>query len=40
MYTDDNSMSKRFFVALLPPQDIQDYANEIKQYFADISMGR
>ena len=25
----------RFFVALLPPQDIQDYANEIKQYFAD-----
>ena len=25
----------RFFVALLPPQDIQDYANEIKQDFAD-----
>ncbi|MBN4005707.1 2'-5' RNA ligase family protein [Nostoc sp. LPT] len=25
----------RFFVALLPPQDIQDYANEIKQYFAN-----
>ncbi|MEH2222958.1 2'-5' RNA ligase family protein [Nostoc sp.] len=25
----------RFFIALLPPQDIQDYANEIKQYFAD-----
>lgn len=25
----------RFFVALLPPQDIQDYANEIKQYFSD-----
>lgn len=25
----------RFFVALIPPQDIQDYANEIKQYFAD-----
>ncbi|WP_375491210.1 2'-5' RNA ligase family protein [uncultured Nostoc sp.] len=25
----------RFFVALLPPQDIQDYANQIKQYFAD-----
>ncbi|HYX13618.1 MAG TPA: 2'-5' RNA ligase family protein [Nostoc sp.] len=24
----------RFFVALLPPQDIQDYANQIKQYFA------
>lgn len=25
----------RFFIALLPPQHIQDYANEIKQYFAD-----
>ena len=25
----------RFFVALLPPQHIQDCANEIKQYFAD-----
>ncbi|BAY65135.1 hypothetical protein NIES22_52370 [Calothrix brevissima NIES-22] len=24
-----------FFIALLPPQDIQDYANDIKQYFAD-----
>lgn len=24
-----------YFVALLPPQDIQDYANQIKQYFAD-----
>ena len=24
----------RFFIALLPPQEIQDYANEIKQYFA------
>ncbi|MBD2679417.1 MULTISPECIES: 2'-5' RNA ligase family protein [Nostoc] len=25
----------RFFIALLPPQDIQDYANQIRQYFAD-----
>ncbi|MDZ8241664.1 MAG: 2'-5' RNA ligase family protein [Nostoc sp. ChiQUE01a] len=25
----------RFFIALLPPQDIQDYANQIKQYFVD-----
>ncbi len=25
----------RFFIALLPPQQIQDYANQIKQYFAD-----
>jgi len=25
----------RFFIALLPPQDIQEHANEIKQYFAD-----
>lgn len=24
-----------YFVALLPPPDIQDYANQIKQYFAD-----
>ena len=25
----------RFFVGRLPPQNIQEYANEIKQYFAD-----
>lgn len=25
----------RFFIALLPPQEIQEYANQIKQYFAD-----
>lgn len=25
----------RFFVALVPPQSIQDYANEVKQYFAE-----
>lgn len=25
----------RFFIALLPPQHIQDYANQIKQHFAD-----
>ncbi len=24
-----------YFIALLPPQKIQDYANEVKQYFAD-----
>ena len=24
-----------YFIALLPPQEIQDYANEVKQYFAD-----
>ncbi len=29
-----NGMS-RFFIALLPPQHIQEYANEVKQYFAD-----
>lgn len=28
-------MKKLFFVALLPPPDIQAYANEIKQYFAE-----
>lgn len=26
---------KRFFIALLPPQEMQERANEIKQYFAD-----
>ncbi|MDP5016367.1 MAG: 2'-5' RNA ligase family protein, partial [Dolichospermum sp.] len=25
----------RFFIALLPPQEIQEYANDIKHYFAD-----
>ncbi|MBH8562198.1 2'-5' RNA ligase family protein, partial [Nostoc sp. CENA67] len=24
-----------YFIALLPPPEIQDYANQIKQYFAD-----
>lgn len=24
-----------YFIALLPPQEIQDYANQVKQYFAD-----
>ncbi len=28
------SHAQRFFIALLPPQAIQDYANEIKQHFA------
>ncbi|MBW4577362.1 MAG: 2'-5' RNA ligase family protein [Aphanothece sp. CMT-3BRIN-NPC111] len=26
---------RRFFIALLPPQEIQDYVNGIKQHFAD-----
>ncbi len=30
----DNKISL-FFIALLPPSDIQEYANQIKQYFAD-----
>ena len=30
-----NSSNSRFFIALLPPPDIQDYANQIKQHFAD-----
>lgn len=25
-----------FFIALLPPQEVQAYANEVKQYFANI----
>lgn len=26
---------KRFFIALLPPPEMQDYANQVRQYFAD-----
>lgn len=29
------NQSNRFFIALLPPPDIQDYANSIKQHFSD-----
>lgn len=29
-----------FFIALLPPQAIQDYANEIKEYFATVYNSR
>jgi 2'-5' RNA ligase len=25
----------RWFIALIPPQDMQDYANQVKQHFAD-----
>jgi 2'-5' RNA ligase len=31
---------RRFFIALLPTLDIQDYANEIKQYFAETYNSR
>lgn len=30
-----NSSKRLFFIALLPPQEIQDSVTEIKQYFAD-----
>ncbi|WP_421655858.1 2'-5' RNA ligase family protein [Leptothermofonsia sp. ETS-13] len=30
-----SSSNRRFFIALLPPQEVQNYANEIKQIFAD-----
>jgi 2'-5' RNA ligase len=30
-----NPSKHRFFVALLPPQEVQDYVNEVKQVFAD-----
>jgi len=33
-------MMKLFFIALLPPPNIQAYANEIKQYFADYYNSR
>lgn len=29
-----------FFIALLPPQDIQEYATQVKQHFADIYNSR
>ncbi|NEO99027.1 MAG: 2'-5' RNA ligase family protein [Symploca sp. SIO2E9] len=35
-----NNQQSLFFIALLPPQEIQDYANEIKQYFADTYNSR
>lgn len=31
----DPATKQRFFIALLPPQAIQDYANQVKQIFAD-----
>jgi 2'-5' RNA ligase len=30
-----NTHRQRFFIALLPPQDIQDYAREVQHYFGD-----
>lgn len=33
--TEENSPKQRFFIALLPPQEIQEYATEIRHYFAD-----
>lgn len=29
------TLAQRWFLALLPPQEMQDYANGVKQYFAD-----
>lgn len=29
------TLKNRFFIALLPPPEIQDYTNQIKQHFAD-----
>lgn len=28
--------NRRFFIALLPPEEVQNYANEVKQHFADV----
>lgn len=33
-------MKRRFFIALLPPEDIQERVNEIKQYFAQVYQSR
>jgi 2'-5' RNA ligase len=30
-----NTHPQRFFIALVPPQEIQDYAREVQQHFAD-----
>ncbi len=30
-----NSSKHRFFIAVLPPEDIQDYVTEVKQVFAE-----
>lgn len=30
-----NSPKRRFFIALVPPPEIQDYTNQVKQIFAD-----
>jgi 2'-5' RNA ligase len=35
-----DSSKRRFFIALLPPQDVQDYATEIKEYFAQAYNSR
>ena len=35
-----NNSKRRFFIALLPPLEIQDYANEIKEYFAQTYQSR
>lgn len=32
--------TRRFFIALVPPQEIQDYASEIKEYFAQTYNSR
>lgn len=29
------NQKSRWFIALIPPQDMQDYANQVKQQFAD-----
>ena len=34
------NQSCRFFIGLLPPQTIQDYANEIKEHFSQVYQSR
>ncbi|NJM47154.1 MAG: hypothetical protein HC860_14125 [Alkalinema sp. RU_4_3] len=29
------TLRDRYFIALLPPQEMQDYANQVRQYFSD-----
>ena len=32
--------TKRFFIALLPPNEVQQFANEVKQHFAEVYNSR
>ncbi|MGH2415835.1 MAG: 2'-5' RNA ligase family protein, partial [Microcystaceae cyanobacterium] len=35
-----NPLKQRFFIALLPPQEVQQVVNQIKQRFAEVYQSR